>query len=98
VQWDIWPRDVPIRRNMSSSGWLDLYTGILSNEILIFDEKGPVPKDKIEGFFQQGKGKMTLHAAYRWAVVISEDQRMMLGLYGLPASFTTLEGNPIFKG
>jgi hypothetical protein len=98
AQWDIWPRDVPIRRNMSSSGWLDLYTGILSNEILIFDEKGPVPKDKIEDFFQQGKGKMVLHAAYRWAVVISEDQRMMLGLYGLPASTTTLEGNPIFKG
>ncbi len=83
---------------MSSSGWLDLYTGILSNEILIFDEKGPVLKDKIEGFFQQGKGKMTLHAAYRWAVVISDDQRMKLGIYSLPASITTLEGNPIFKG
>jgi hypothetical protein len=92
VQWDTWPRDIPIRRNMSSSGWLDLYTGVLSNEIFIFDEKGPVLKDKIEGFFHQGKGKMTLHAAYRWAVVISEDQRMMLCLYGLPASVTTLEG------
>jgi hypothetical protein len=98
VQWEVWPRDVPIRRNMCSSGWHDLYAGILSKEILIFDEKGPVPKDKIESFFQQGKGKMVLHAAYRWAVVIGEDQRMMLGLYGLPASITTLEGNPIFKG
>ncbi len=66
------------------------------NEILIFDEKGPIPKD--EGFFHQGKVKMSLHAAYMWAMVISEDQRTMLGLYGLPASVTTLEGNPIFKG
>jgi hypothetical protein len=98
IQWDIWPRDVPIRRNMSSSGWMDLYSGILSNEVFVFDDKGPVPKDKIETFFQQGKGKMTLHAAYRWAVGISEDQKMMLGLYALPASLTHLEGNPIFKG
>jgi len=98
IQWDIWPRDIPIRRNMCSSGWIDLYSGILSNEVFVFDDKGPVPKDKIETFFQQGKGKMTLHAAYRWAVGISEDQRMMLGLYALPASLTHLEGNPIFKG
>jgi hypothetical protein len=98
VQWDIWPRDIPIRRNMSSSNWADLYSGILSNEIFVFDDKGPVPKDKIEGFFQQGKGKLTLHTAFRWAVVISDDLRMMLGLYALPASLTTLEGNPIFKG
>jgi hypothetical protein len=41
AQWDIWPRDIPIRRNMSSSGWFDLYNGILSNEVFIFDEKGP---------------------------------------------------------
>ncbi len=66
--------------------------------MFVFDDKGPVPKDKIETFFHQGKGKMTLHAAYRWAVGISEDQRMMLGLYVLPASLTHLEGNPIFKG
>ncbi len=83
---------------MCSSGWMDLYSGILSNEVFVFDSKGPVPKDKIEGFFHQGKGKMTLHAAYRWAVGISDDLRMMLGLYALPASLTHLEGNPIFKG
>ncbi len=84
IQWDIWPRDIPIRRNMSSSNWADLYSGILSNEIFVFDDKGPVPKDKIEGFFQQGKGKLTLHAAFRWAVGISDDLRMMVGLYALP--------------
>jgi hypothetical protein len=98
AQWDIWPRDIPIRRNMSSSTWFDFYSGILSNEILIFDSKGPVPKDKIEEFFQQGKGKMSLHASLRWTVGISDDQKMMLGLYALPASLTHLDGNPIFKG
>jgi hypothetical protein len=89
-----WPRDIPIRRNMSSSGWFDLYNGILSNEVFIFDEKGPVPKDKIEEFFRQGKGKMILHATYRRAVVISDDQKMILGVYAHPASLTHLDGNP----
>ncbi len=53
---------------MSSSN----YSGILSNEVFVFDYKGPVTKDKIEGFFHHGKGKITLHAAFRWAVVISD--------------------------
>ncbi len=91
--WDIWPRDIPIRRNM-----FDFYRGILSNEIFIFDSKRPVPKDKIEEFYQQGKGKMTLHAYFRSAVGISDDQKMMLGLCDLPAYLTHLDGNPIFKG
>jgi hypothetical protein len=42
AQWNIWPCDISIRRNMSSSGWFDLYNRILSNEVFIFDEKGPV--------------------------------------------------------
>jgi hypothetical protein len=65
VQWDIRPRDIPIRRTMCSSSWMDLNSGILSNKVFVFDDKGPVQKDKIKGFLHQGKGKMTLHAAYR---------------------------------
>jgi hypothetical protein len=98
AQWDIWPRDIPIRRNMSSSAWFDFYSGILFKEIFIFDSKGPVLKDKIEEFFQQGKRKMTQHAYFRSAVGISDDQKMMLSLCALPASLTHLDGNPIFKG
>ena len=98
LQWDVWPRDIILRRNMCSSTWADLLTGINSNEITVFDKKGPVPKDKIQDFFQQGKNKITLHAAYRWAASIGEDQKMMLGLYCLPASSSQLDGNPIYKG
>jgi len=98
AQFDIWPRDIIIRRNMSSSNWTDFYNGILSNEVMIFDSKGPVPKEKIEEFFSQGKNKLVLHASIRWAVGIDEDQKMMVSLKGLCASITTLESNPIFKG
>jgi hypothetical protein len=52
----------------------------------------------IEEFFQQGKGKMTLHASFRWAVGISDDRKMMLGLCALSTSLTPADGNPIFKG
>jgi hypothetical protein len=37
---------------------MDLSTGILSNEISLFDDKGPVPTEKIQDFLQQGKEKL----------------------------------------
>ncbi len=58
-----WHRDILLRRNMGSSTWIDLYTGILSNEITVFDKNGPVPKKKVEDFFKQGKDKLFLHTA-----------------------------------
>ncbi len=80
----------------AATGWTSS-AGLLQRDLCLWWQ-GASPERKIEGFFQQGKGKLTLHAAFRWAVVISDDLRMMLGLYALPASLTTLEGNPVFKG
>jgi len=98
LRWDIWPRDVTLRRNMCTSAWVDAYTAILANEIEVVDKKGEIPKEKVESFFKQGKDKLVLHAAFRWAVGISEDLKMALSLQCLPASVSQLEGNPIFKG
>ena len=98
LSWDLWPRDIIMRRNMASSAWVDVLTAIQANEIEVTDDKGPIPKEKIEAFFKQGKDKLVLHAAIRWAAGIGEDQRMILILQGLPASASQLEGNPIFKG
>ncbi len=54
-----------LRRNMGSSTWSDLYAGILSKEITVFDKNGPLPKKKVEDFFKQGKDKLVLYAAGR---------------------------------
>ena len=35
-----WPRDVIIRRNMTTSGWLDLLTLLTANEVGIMSETG----------------------------------------------------------
>ena len=32
IKWDVWPRDVKIRRNMSTSEWFDLTELIRSND------------------------------------------------------------------
>ncbi len=85
-------RDILLRRNIGSSTLSDLYTGILSNEITVFDKNGPVPKEKVEDFFKQGKDKLVLHAAGRWAASIDEDQRSMMGLHSLPASTSHTAG------
>jgi hypothetical protein len=62
-QWDLWPQDILLRRKMDRGTWSALYTSILSNEIAVFDKDGPVPKEKIEDFFKQGKDKLVFHAA-----------------------------------
>jgi len=36
----------------------------------------------IEAFFKQGKDKLVLHAAIRWAAGIGEDQREILSSKG----------------
>jgi hypothetical protein len=92
-----WHRDILLRRNMGSSTWSDLYAGILCNKITVFDKNGPVPKEKVEDFFKQGKDKLVLHAAGRRAASIDEDQRSMVGLHSLPAPTSQLDGNPVFK-
>jgi hypothetical protein len=72
---------------MGSSTCSDLYAGILSKEITVFDKNGPGPKEKVEDFFKQGKDKQVLH----------EDQRLMVGLHSLPASTSQLDGYHVFK-
>ncbi len=40
LTWQTWPHEVLIRRNMTSSGWLDLLELLEAHEILVADETG----------------------------------------------------------
>ncbi len=53
---------------------MDLCTGILSNEISVFYDKGPVPKEKIQDFFQQGKEKLVSNCDVQVTNIGSEIQ------------------------
>ena len=93
-----WPRDVIIKRNMTTSAWMDLRALIETNEILVANEDGSPAATQavVEGLNSLGD-KTADSAAARWAVAISEAGKMELQLQFLPAPVNLLVGKPIFK-
>jgi hypothetical protein len=94
-KFQFWARDIAIRRNMTTSKWLDVGTIIASNAATITDLSGrEIPAEAVmedlDGAYK--------HAAIRYAVVIGPDQRMALEFQALPASAVVLEGKPSFIG
>jgi hypothetical protein len=73
--YEVWPRDITIRRNMASSEWLDLNILLASNDVLVdvtAEEAGgsadPVTNDALYTLLNAAKDKpATLPAsAGRW--------------------------------
>ena len=112
VLWEIWPRDVAIRRNMTSSEWVDLTTLLQANDALAFDRDwvrlggeggsggdGPPSKNEaLLSFLADLPERSRCGAAVRWAVAIGPDYNLELVLQGLPASAAVLNGKPAFRG
>jgi len=90
-----WPKDVAIRRNMTTSAWLDVPELIRSRKAVVKDSTGrTVPiEDVALAINDHGTG-----AAIRWAVVIGEDEKLRLQLSALPAGADILAGKPAFRG
>ena len=94
-KFQFWPRDVTIRRNMSTSIWVDVSSIIAEREATIIDDSdNQVPRDAVLGEMEK-EGAV---AAVRWAVVVGEDSLMRLHLQSLPASADYLTGKPAFRG
>ena len=110
IRWQMWPRDVAIRRNMASSEWLDLTTLLQANEALAFDadwirdggegsSAGPPSKnEELINFLADLPEKSRCGASVRWAVGIGPDYNLELVLQGMPASAAVLNGKPAFRG
>jgi len=93
-----WPRDLVMRRNMTTSGWLDVLTMLTANELSIKAEDGSevLTVDVVETLNNE-RDKTTNSASLRWAVCIGESNRPELQLQCLPTSAAQLSGKPIFK-
>jgi hypothetical protein len=54
LTFQAWPRDLRIRRNMTSTEWTDVYTAISANEVLVsMEETGDnVPAEEIKAAFE----------------------------------------------
>jgi hypothetical protein len=94
-----WPRDVAIRRNMSSSSWQDVYETLAARQATVETAEGEVvPTDEVIGLLDGLPQTAIKSASLRWAVVIAEDGNLQLDLQSLPAPAKTLAGRPAFKG
>ena len=98
IAYQQWPRDVQIRRNMTTSGWMDLLTLLAANEVSVMSNTGenvlnPVVVEALSGL----PDKTSNSASWRWAVCIGEAGRLELQLQCLPCPATILAGKPIFK-
>lgn len=95
LRYQIWPRDISIKRNMTTSGWSDMYELLSSRAASVVGAEGEtIPYEAIlEDLKEAGES-----ASVRFAVIIGEDLHMKLMLQCLPASAAHLMGRPAFRG
>ena len=93
-----WPRDVIIRRNMTTSGWLDLLALLTANEVAVMSETGEnvVNATVIEALGNLPDKTVNL-ASCRWAVCVGEAGKLELQLQSLPCPANLLAGKPIYR-
>ena len=94
-KYSVWPRDVEIRRNMTTAKWADIYELLATRAASVLAEDGStIPHEALlEDLVSAGRS-----AAVRFAVVVGEDSRMQLQLQALPGSANLLSGKPVLRG
>jgi hypothetical protein len=95
LNYQVWAKDVSIRRNMTTGKWMDVLSLITSNAVMITDLDGN-PVNELKRLLT--KELLSTRASLRHAVVIGPDQRMALELQSLPASEAVLTSKPAFVG
>jgi hypothetical protein len=95
-----WPRDVNIRRNMTSSPWLDGMELLERREYAIWKdgEKVTIKEDVMLGDLEKEVDQAKKSFSIRFAVGVADDKTLRLELQGLPATESTLKGKPAFVG
>ena len=95
----VWPRDVGIRRNMTTSAWLDIKDLIQSNDARMeLPEGTAIGNEEVITYLEGLTDKTVSSSSLRWAVCVGEDNRPALVLQALPGPAHTFAGKPTFKG
>jgi hypothetical protein len=92
-RYQVWPRDIAIRRNMTTTAWINVTDLLMEKKAWVKDGEGNAVESELV-LETVGDGR----AALRLAVVIGEDRNMELNLHLLPASAESLMGKPTFRG
>jgi hypothetical protein len=99
VQLQYWARDIAIRRNMTTSVWIDVVDLIRSNEASMVDEtEAATSSEDVLTTLSAVADKSAASASLRWAVCIADDGQLELQLQHLPASAASLASRRYSRG
>lgn len=93
------PRDIVLRQNMLSTGWIDGPTVLLANEGTVYDQAGnAVPTQAFMELLEELPDAGPDSFSLRFSVVANPDRFVVLQLQSLPASAVYLSGKAAYKG
>ena len=96
VRYQVWPRDVAIRRNMASSNWDDIEALVPGRNVEILDQEGAfIPQAELLTLMNQLEPPNA--GSIRWAVTVADDAGLQLQLQGLPGAAPTLNSKPLLR-
>jgi hypothetical protein len=99
LNFQFWPHDVAIRRNMVSSAWVDVASMVSANDAEVLDDQGQgVSNRSFLSRLADAADHEPDAASLCWAVTIGGDLMPKLQLQGLPAAAALLSGKHQFKG
>lgn len=95
----MWPRDIQMRANMTTSIWLDVEEMLSASFIAVeIAETGePDLEDRLLSLLL-GDGVKKAAGAVRWATVVGDDGHIRLALQGLPGSVELVGSKPSLRG
>ena len=95
---DFRPEDIVIRRNLTTSAWMDGPALVMRREASLLDDSGSgIPAAEFLRYLADLDESPDAFA-FRWAATAGEDGRMKLQLQSLPASAVFITGKPLLKG
>ena len=99
AQFQFWGRDANLRRNMTTSEWLDVYGLIKSNELKLETAGGELIKaEKVLNILDMMTGARLKSAVIRTCAAVGLDGKMELELQALPLPLALVNGKPSFLG
>lgn len=96
LKFQLWPRDVAIRRNLATSSWTDFEALVAAREVEIFDRDGAQISNN-EFLTILNQLQLPNAGSTRWAVIAADDGEIKLQLQSLPGSVTLLNSKPLLR-
>ena len=97
VHFEIWPHDILLRTNMSTSVWQDMPAMVAFRDASILDRGGAgIPASEFLRMLADLEEEPDT-AAFRWGLMISDSLKMVLQLQSLPETSTFLCGKPALR-